>query len=422
MAAELGDDAGIAPRMTGSAEPGAQGACAAAASARGPRVLHLLPSISRQGGGVSEAARLLVAALAERMPGRIEVLANLDDDTALDLPAWPPVPIGLARFHGSPRYRFSPAMLRALVRRRDIDIVHVHAVWCFHAAAALAWQLLRGGAVVISVHGMFEPWIMSRARGVKKILRAAYLDRLVRRAGRLHVLTEMERGDVALSYPDAPVTVIPNFVEPFVPGAGPGRPAWWRPEMAGRGIYLFLGRLHEKKGVIELIAGWDALCARDGAFRDRSQLVLCGWNDGLAGLQEQLAAVAARHGNILHAGPIYGNEKARTLAAATFFVLPSKSEGLPMTVLEAWSAGAIVIMTAECNLTIGFERDAALRTGTRAAAIAASLAAADALDPAGRARLVANGRALIAERYSRDAVTDAMLKLYARLAPHPKMT
>lgn len=408
--------------MTGPAESQAQAPSAAAASGRGVRVLHLLPSISRQGGGVSEAARLLVAALDERMPGRVEVLANRDADTDRDLAAWPAVPIGLVRFHGPSRYRFSPAMLRALVRRRDIDIVHVHAVWCFHAAAALAWQLLRGGAVVISVHGMFEPWIMSRARGAKMVLRAVYLDRLVRRAGRLHVLTRMERGDVALSYPDAPVAIIPNFVE--APGryADPGRPAWWRPAMAGRGVYLFLGRLHEKKGVAELIAGWDALCARDAAFRDRSQLVLCGWNDGLEGLDEQLAAVAGRHGNIVYAGPSYGDEKARTLAAATFFVLPSKSEGLPMTVLEAWSAGAIVIMTPECNLTIGFERGAALRTGTGAPEIAASLAAADALGPQERARLVANGRALIAERYSRAAVTDAMMDLYAQLSPRRGMT
>ena len=379
---------------------------------RSLRVLHLVPSISRQGGGVAEAARLLVAALDERMPGCVEVLANRDADTARDLPAWPEVQIALADYHGPSRYRFSPAMLRALVRRRDIDVVHVHALWCFHAAAALAWAMLRGGAVVISVHGMLEPWIMSRARAVKAVLRVAYLDRLIARS-RLHVLTDMERGDVALAYPDVPVTVIPNFVERPAEGFDPGRPAWWDPGMAGRDVYLYLGRLHEKKGCLELVEAWDRLSARDPTFAARSQLVLCGWDDGLAGFADRVAASAARHANIVYAGPTYGGEKARTLAAATFFVLPSKSEGLPMTVLEAWATGAVVIMTSECNLPAGFARDAAIRTGTTPDAIAASLADAAALSGEDRARLAANGRALVAESYSRDAVTDAMIALYA---------
>ena len=383
-----------------------------------PTVVHLVPTISRQGGGVAEAARLLIAELEAQMPGHVEVLATRDEGTARDLPAWPAVPITLTRFFGSDKFRLSPGLIPALWRTRA-DIVHLHALWAFPACATMLWAVLRRRPVVITVHGMLEPWILARSRPVKRAIRFAYQDRLIARAACLHVLTEKERADVALSYPRARVVVLPNFVELPRSGHDPGPPGWWRPEFAGRDVYLFLGRLHEKKGCLELIAAWSARCAADPAFRERSQLVFCGWNDGLETFDRVLAEANARHGNLLYAGPTYGDDKARTMAVATFFVLPSKSEGLPMTILEAWAVGAVVIMTPECNLAVGFERDAAIRTGTAVEAIDASLAVAGAASPAERQRLIANGRALVAERYAPAAVTAGMIALYRAVAAKP---
>ena len=43
------------------------------------------------------------------------------------------------------------------------------------------------------------------------------------------------------------------------------------------------------------------------------------------------------------------------------FILPSFSEGLPMSVLEAWAYQLPVVMTDFCNLPEGFEAGAAIR-------------------------------------------------------------
>jgi hypothetical protein len=49
---------------------------------------------------------------------------------------------------------------------------------------------------------------------------------------------------------------------------------------------------------------------------------------------------------------------------ATFAVVPSHSEGLPMVVLEFWAASKAVLMTAACNLPIGFRRGAVIEIET----------------------------------------------------------
>ena len=64
--------------------------------------------------------------------------------------------------------------------------------------------------------------------------------------------------------------------------------------------------------------------------------------------------------DVVFYGPAFGEEKEALLRSADAFILPSFSEGLPMSVLEAWAYGLPVVMTPECNLPEGFASGAAL--------------------------------------------------------------
>lgn len=374
------------------------------------RVALALPTISPLGGGVAEAARLHVKALAAAGFEEISVHTLDDRMEKVDPRQWQAASLHQHRFIGPMSYSLAPSMISSLMKAKP-DIVHVHGVWQFHCAAVHAWSMLTGKPYVVSPHGMLEPWIRARSPGLKKAVSALYQNRFLRKAGGFHLLTEKEGADVAEFLHGQPAPIIPNLAEPFVSDGR--KPGWWTPEHEGRKVYLFLGRLHEKKGVMELMDAWARLSGEDAGFRDGSLLVFCGWNDGIEGFEAKVETLGRDFGNALFAGPQYGPDKNRSMGAAKFFLLPSKSEGLPMAILEAWAAGVPAIMSPECNLDIGFERGAAFRTGFTAETIYPSLKAARELSEDAWRDASDKAKALVAEKYSEESVRAGLLSLYA---------
>lgn len=373
------------------------------------RVALALPTISPLGGGVAEAARLHVKALAAAGFDEITVHTLDDRMEKVDPKQWEAATLYQHRVVGPMSYSFAPSMVTSLMKAKP-DIVHVHGVWQFHCAAVHAWATLTGKPYVVSPHGMLEPWIRARSPGLKKAVSALYQNSFLRKAAGFHLLTEKEGADVQEFLRGQPAPIIPNFAEPFTSDGQ--KPGWWKPEHDGRTVYLFLGRLHEKKGVMELMDAWARLSAEDAGFRDRSLLVFCGWNDGIDGFETKVDSLGRQFGNALFAGPQYGPDKNRSIGAARYFLLPSKSEGLPMAILEAWAAGVPAIMSPECNLAIGFERGAAFRTGFTADTIYPSLKAAHALSEADWHDASGKAKALVAEKYSEASVRDGLVSLY----------
>jgi glycosyltransferase involved in cell wall biosynthesis len=186
-----------------------------------------------------------------------------------------------------------------------------------------------------------------------------------------------------------------------------------------RDIYLYLGRIHEKKGCAELCVAWKQLCEENEQFAARSILVFCGWIDGIPEFEQSISLLSDRFGNVVFAGPQYGSAKENSFARASFLVLPSKSEGLPVAVLESWAFAKPVLMTEECNLSIGFEHGAALRIRTEPQSIAEGLAACSLMSTADREAMGLAGQHLVEQYYSKSAVIGAMAALYKDIAVKP---
>ena len=103
---------------------------------------------------------------------------------------------------------------------------------------------------------------------------------------------------------------------------------------------LCLGRLGRGKGTYDLL---EAVCRIVGKY-PQIRVILGG--DGELGLARDAAKRLGIDKNVEILGWVSGADKSRLLERATIYALPSYAEGLPMSVLEAMSAGLPVVSTA----------------------------------------------------------------------------
>ena len=115
--------------------------------------------------------------------------------------------------------------------------------------------------------------------------------------------------------------------------------------------------------------------------------------------------------DVVFFGSAFGEEKEALLRSAEAFILPSFSEGLPMSVLEAWAYGLPVVMTPECNLPEGFASGAALEIRNSVGGFEGMRTLIEMTDQ-DRAAMGLRGRRLVEERFTWPKVAAQMRRLY----------
>lgn len=358
---------------------------------------------------MSEVVRLVNSALRQHSEVTTEIWAFADAESEASLSLYEGTQIRLFRPVISQRFGFSPEMIAALIRRRP-GFVYVHGVWMFHCLAVYLWSRLTGGKYAVVPHGMLEGWILARSRKLKSVISRTYQNAFLKRAAFVQALTTKEISDVHAAVPGCRDILIPNFVD--IPGSEPELPTWYDDSLRGKKIYLYFGRIHQKKGCLELLQAWRRACDTSAAFREECALVFAGWVDQLDGFEASVAELSSSYGNVRYVGPQYGNDRLATLSAATFVILPSHSEGLPMVILEGWAAGRPALMTAACNLPDGFTKGAAIEITNNEDELAHALDASSRLAAEEVAVMGAAARGLVSSSYSRRTVATALVNAF----------
>jgi len=283
--------------------------------------------------------------------------------------------------------------------------------------------------MIVAPHGSLDSWALSNAAWKKRIASVLFKGRQLRRAACLRALCQSEVESFRKYGLTNPIAVIPNGVELPEADLTKLETRNLKPEIGGRKTLLFLGRIHPKKGLPNLIRAFKkALDSRLLSLDSAPwQLVIAGWDQvgherELMELCEELGIRVERRqssvegqqsdADILLWGPSFGKDKEDLLCSADAFILPSLSEGLPMSVLEAWAYGLPVVMTPECNLPEGFAADAAIRIETDAESIALGLAALFTMSNEDRCSMGQRGRVLVTERFTWQTVARQMREVY----------
>lgn len=293
------------------------------------------------------------------------------------------------------------------------QLVHLHGLW--RSPTRIATHLAAAGLpLVIAPHGMLDPGALAMSRRKKQLVWRLWERRALGSARCFHALCTAEAKAIRALLPRVPIAVIPNGVAlPQVSDAALSAASPWAGAIpSGESVLLFLSRFHRKKGLDPLLSAWQAVAP--AAARHRFWLALVGYGDEDA--LAQRVAQAQERGELERVrvfGPVFGAQKAAALSAATAFVLPSFSEGLPMAALEAMAHRLPCLLSAACNLPEAFRVMAALPAEPEPAALSAALERCFELSHADRTAMGQAGQALVRERFSWPQVAAQTRELYS---------
>jgi glycosyltransferase involved in cell wall biosynthesis len=214
-----------------------------------------------------------------------------------------------------------------LVSRYSADVLHAHG----YKADIYAWAASRDRrhALVSTCHNWPDP------RPLMRIYAGA--DRLaLRRFDAIAAVSQAVAGKLERwGVPDHRISLIRNGVE--APAGGQGEKAPLR-EPGDEAVVGYVGRLVQEKGVLDLLDAARVVLRRFPATR----FVFVG--DGPhRGMCEQAASQAGISGRVTFCG--HRSDIAACYAAFDMLVLASHNEGMPMSILEAMSAGVPVVAT-----------------------------------------------------------------------------
>ncbi len=375
------------------------------------KVATVVGSVSRRAGGMFDAVRLLCQTLAERENVAMEILSLRDDQTDRDLSAWQPLKPRAFPPAGPRVLGHSPAVVKALEESRP-DIIHSHGLWQLLSHSVNRHGRRRNTPVLISPHGMLDPWAIRNSSWKKRLAGLFFENRNLREAGCLHALCRAEAEAIRAFGLNNPVCVIPNGIiladeanEPPPPA-----PPWENLYPAGTPVLLYLGRLHPKKGLPNLLSAWARQSPGDW------RLVVAGWDQGNHENElKQLAADLGIGGTVHFPGPQFDEARDACYRNAAAFVLPSLSEGLPVVVLEAWARRLPVLITPTCNLPEGTDAGAAIGISCETDGIAKGVGELFAMSAADRTAMGAKGRSLVETRFTWSIIARRMRETHDRL-------
>jgi poly(glycerol-phosphate) alpha-glucosyltransferase len=376
-------------------------------------VVHITSWLSRQGGGIPAVIWSLSRQTKEF--GIESCVAGLKDQwNKQDIPD--SIEVLQGTILGPKAFGFSSDLgtqARAQVSNRSI--LHVHGLWMY--PGILARKLARRAScpLVISPHGMLEPWALSNSPLKKRLAALTFEKTNLRSADCLHALCAAEAENFRAYGLRNPVAVIPNGMDLGMVQTMATRDALRRrfPVIGDRQCVLFLSRLHPKKGIENLLEAWRGLT---GESRNWCLLIA---GAGSPDYEKHLRVRKDAQGlgdDVIFLGPMYGAEKKDTLAAADIYILPSFSEGFSMAILEAAAAGLPVVQTRECNFPELTSAGGAIEVAPEPEGIRSGLLQLMQLSKPERQEMGRRGRELVERSYTWPVQTRKMLEVYEWVA------
>jgi glycosyltransferase involved in cell wall biosynthesis len=323
------------------------------------RILNVASSIDPAAGGVSESIL--------RLSNAVVNLGHEVETVSVDDPASPWQAGLLASVHlkGPARgpLEYSKDFSEWLMANSGgFDVLISHGLWRFNSYATRHAALSAGRPYFVFPHGMLDPWFKRYypVKHLKKTLFWWSKEYAVLRDARAVLFTCQE--ELLLARESFWPYKCVERVVPLGTGEPPAdmeaqRKAFSEkfPALKGKRVFLFLGRLHEKKGCDLLLRAFLNLLETKPpeVWRDLHLMMAgpCAHPDYLKALKEMAdRCEAISPGSVSFPGMLSGDLKWGALREAEVFVLPSHQENFGVAVVEALACGTPVLISRPVNI------------------------------------------------------------------------
>lgn len=295
---------------------------------------------------------------------------------------------------------YAPKLKKEILALGDFDIYHAQGVWQWPTYALASVARKTGKPYLITPRGMLYPQDIAKSNSwMKKLSLKCRLLSDLNKAACVHVtcMEEMKHcRDLGVT---SPIAVIPNPVEiknyPFV-----------KTDSVRRIGYL--GRLSHRKNVESLIYAFHSL----GESAKDAELLIIGGGDANYEkfLHEEVDRLGLR--NVKFVGFLNGEAKDKALASCSVLAMPSEFENFGNVVVEGLVRSIPCIATTgspweelnshQCGWWIPYSQES----------ITSAVASALSISDEELNKMGDNGRQLVEERYSVEAVAKQLLRLY----------
>jgi glycosyltransferase involved in cell wall biosynthesis len=316
------------------------------------KILHVISSLKLEAGGVAQG----VLSLSSHYPkfGVQATAVTMDeiDDLLPDELELEVVRLGKGKLGA---FSYNPRLGEWLKNNvTDFDAVIVDGLWQYQGYIVKKILSKLNVPYYVYTHGMLDPWFKKEypLKHLKKYIYWLLMQERVLRNARSVLFTcedekllaresfrPYEVREKVVGY-GADITAVASSAEPK---------DFYRqyPSLIGKRIFLFLSRIHEKKGCDLLIQAFAKIADLDNTI----QLVIAGpdqsgWRVELEKLAEELKVDE----RITWTGMLEGAEKWGALKAAEVFILPSHQENFGIAVAEALAVGTPVLISNKVNI------------------------------------------------------------------------
>jgi glycosyltransferase involved in cell wall biosynthesis len=308
-------------------------------------ILHVISSLDGRDGGTSWACAGMAVAQARTQLMKVSLCSTFREGerneikVSLDRP-----PSSVHRTEiGPTQYplRWHPKLSRTLTRLiASADIVQIHGMWEEIQYRAAKVAIRCGKPVVLSPHGMLDPWSLAQGRWKKNLYIRLRWRALFPHISAFHFVTSSETRLARKILPEHVFTIIePLGVE--LPASSKPRLDLSRSEKQ----LLFLSRLHPKKNLeflLEVLAGlkdlpWKLNIAGDGEIGYVRKL-----KDRLNEFHLQ--------DRVCFLGALQGEAKWSAFQNSDLFLLPSHQENFGIVVAEALVCDVPVMLSPAVGL------------------------------------------------------------------------